>query len=199
MPKNIKVYFINKLFGIYTKVCEHLMPKLILLIFLISCISPLEKKDNCDFSSGFTKYDNFLKHYNICQDLSDDTLIRFKLKDADINLKYCFIPTYIGKGSSKSIFIGEPRCLFIKEPKVTYEIKFLKNRPTPDGGLSYSKFPIKGVIIMKDEVIDFFQPFEAPLPAPNAYLKCAEVLDLTGDDSYCRAFKEKGKYSFLAF
>ncbi|RLA65866.1 MAG: hypothetical protein DRQ88_04215 [Epsilonproteobacteria bacterium] len=175
------------------------MPKLILLLLLISCLTPADKVDSCDFPSIFLKYDTFLKHYNICQDPDDDSLIRFKLKEGDIHVKYCFIPTYIAKDSNKSIFIGEPRCLFIKDPKETYEITFIKNRPTPEGDIPYSNYPIKGVMIIKDQVMEFSVPFEAPLPAPNAYLKCAEALDLTGDDSYCRAFKEMGKYSFLAF
>jgi len=182
---------------------EYLMPKLLLLLLLISCIKEAETLSKCQFSTdginGFSRFDDYLKNYNICQDKLNDSLVRFQLKEGEIDLKLCFIPTFTGEGTNKSIYIGEPRCLFISDPLKVYEINFLKNRPTPEGEVSYSKFPINGVMIIKDKLIDFGAPFESPLPAPNAYLKCAEALDKTGDDSFCEVFKEMGYYSFLTF
>ncbi|TDJ07190.1 MAG: hypothetical protein E2O68_03925 [Deltaproteobacteria bacterium] len=154
----------------------------------------------CEFSKkSFSHYSKFLNHYNICQDPGNDKIVRIQLEKGNDQVKYCFIPTYSQDGGDKSIFIGEPRCLLISDSRKIHEIEFLKNRPSPKGSLPFSKFPIKGVLIIKDEVLDFLAPFKAPLPAPNAYLKCAEVLDLTGDDSYCLAFKEMGRYSLHSF
>ena len=174
------------------------MPKLIIFLLLISCTKVPGKVADCDFSKeSFSHYSKFLKSYNICQDPDNDSILRIQLEHGDDEVKFCFIPTYIG--GNKSIFIGEPRCQFISNSKNVHEINFLKNRPSPAGSISFAKFPVKGVLIIKDEVLDFFEPFEGPLPAPNAYLKCAEVLDLTGDDSYCKAFKEMGRYGLHRF
>jgi hypothetical protein len=174
------------------------MPKLILLLLLVSCLKAPETAQNCNFSpETFSHYTKYLKNYNICQD--SDLTLRFQLEEGDLDIKYCFIPIYFPEGGDKSIFVGEPRCQFIKSSKDVHEITFLKNRPSPEGAYPYSKFPTRGVLIIKDEVLDFGPPFKSPLPAPNAYLKCAEVLDTTGDESYCLTFKETGNYSLHRF
>jgi hypothetical protein len=140
---------------------------------------------------------NFLGEYKICQ--QNEKRIKIELKNPQIEKKYCFIPNYYNKQSNKAIFIGEPRCLFIKFSNKPVEVTFLKNRNSPQDGSDYSTFPINSVMILIDEVHYFPPPYEGAISSVEAYLKCYEFIDSLEDKSYCEAFKESKLYNFHIF
>lgn len=142
---------------------------------------------------------DFLGEYKICQPNGDDKRLKIELKNPQIEKKYCFIPNYHNNRSKKAIYIGEPRCLFIKYSDKAVDVTFLKNRRSPDNGNDYSKLPINAVMILVDEVHNFPPPYEFPISSVEAYLKCLEFIDSLEDKSYCEAFKEMKLYTFHLF
>jgi hypothetical protein len=179
--------------------------KFYLLFFLLiaSCkqnqqpsVQAVSSGDKC----GSTSYSSeFIGEYKICRPGKNETKLKIEVKNPNIEKKYCFIPNYLDQKSKKAIYIGEPRCVFIKFPDKPVEVTLLKNRNFPNGSDDYSKFPINSVMILIDEVHSFPPPYEGPISSIEAYLKCFEYMDTLEDSGYCQAFKEMKLYTFHSF
>ncbi len=159
----------------------------------VRTVTPL---DNC----GPTSYSSeFIGEYKICQPGGNEDRLKIEIRNPIIEKKYCFIPNYFDKNSKKAIYIGEPRCIFIKFPDKPVEVALFKNRKFPTGSNDYSKFPINSVMILIDEIHSFPAPYENPISSIEAYLKCYEFMDTLEDSGYCEAFKEMKLYTFHSF
>jgi hypothetical protein len=141
----------------------------------------------------------FLGEYKICRPDKNETRLKIELKNPNIERKYCFIPNYLNNSTKKAIYLGEPRCIFVKYPNKPYEVTLLKNRNSPQSEEDYSKFPINSVMILIDQVHTFPPPFEYPISSIEAYLKCYEFMDTLDDSGYCQAFKKMKVYTFHSF
>jgi hypothetical protein len=159
-------------------------------------IQAVTPSDNC----GSTSYSSeFIGEYKICRPGKIENRLEIEIKNPIIEKKYCFIPNYLDPTTKKAIYIGEPRCVFIKFPDKAVEVTLLKNRKFPNGSDDYSKFPINSVMILIDEVHSFPPPYEGPISSIEAYLKCYEFMDTLEDSGYCQAFKEMKFYTFHYF
>ncbi len=198
--------FIPKLFGnlgFYHKSQFLNLTKICLVPLFISCKQdeiPTKIGKNYIKKCSDTIYKHqFIGEYKLCHPNNDELRIKFELKNPVIEKKYCFIPTYQNSITKKAIYLGEPRCLFIKFPDTPVEITLLKNRKSIVEREDYSLFPINSVMILIDEVHTFPPPFIGPIPTVEAYLKCTEYIDSKDDSSYCQAFKKMHFYTFHQF
>lgn len=175
----------------------------ILVMFTTSCKQNTDPKvEGASISDGCNSSylsSEFLGDYKICQPDKNETRVRIELKNPNIEKKYCFIPNYLNSVTKKAIYIGEPRCLFVKYPNKPVELTLLKNRNAQDENNDYSQFPINSVMILIDEVHSFPAPYEYPMSSVEAYLKCYEFMDSLEDSGYCQAFKKMKFYAFHIF
>jgi hypothetical protein len=158
---------------------------------------------HCTFSpNGIDGYSNFSTHlssrYNICQSQTNDAKVFFQIKNPIYDNRVCFLPTYNAPGSSTSIYLGSPKCLFLESSNNIYTITLTKDRLSPYGATSYSQYPINGVMVIQDKSYYFPAPFNVDMSAVDAYLRCNQMLD-QGVTSYCQAFKAAGEYTYSVF
>lgn len=151
-----------------------------------------------DGSTGYTKFSSDLLDYNVCQSSQNESKIYFQQKVPYSGSRICFIPTYNETGSSLSIYLGSPGCVFVNNKSTIYEIQLEKNRSAPYGAPPYSNFPIKGLIIVKDEAKTYPAPYSGTFQNPDAFLLCSQKMDI-GDARFCETFKSLGFYTFVKF
>jgi hypothetical protein len=183
--------------------------KVVHVFFILFSIFSISCKQNTDPSVEGSSLNNacdsisysseFLGEYKICRPERSETRLKIELKNPNIERKYCFIPNYFNPSTKKAIYIGEPRCVFVKSPDKPVELTLLKNRNSQQGSDDYSNFPINSVMILIDEVHSFPPPYEYPMSSVEAYLKCYEFIDSLEDSAYCQAFKEMKLYTFHSF
>ncbi len=148
-----------------------------------------------DGTTNFKYPSNHLGKFNICKSslpssTSGATDIYIQTLNKITSERLCILPTY--HTGSASIFIGEPRCLFLPDPKKIYKVDLLKNR------VGYSGYNITGVIMMKDIVFQFPAPLGRMLSV-DAYIDCIITLDKTGNPSKCQAFNSLGQFVYHTF
>ena len=147
-----------------------------------------------DGSTGFSKSSSHLGNYSLCQ--VNETDIYIQLQTPVTDCQVCIIPTYNSSSSNLSIYIGEPRCIYITDATKIYKVTMLKNRS------GYTNFSITGVMIMKDKMYAYGPPFGTPyinLLSPDAYLFCSNWLSQTGNSAYCQTFVSVGQYVYHQF
>ena len=117
--------------------------------------------ENCQFSNdGIANFASFSAHignYNICQSSKDEKKIFIQIKEPINDTRICIVPTYHKEGSNLSIYLGEPRCIFIHDKSKIYQVDMMKNRKSPNQAMVFSHYPIKGLMIMKDKSL-FYPP-----------------------------------------
>jgi len=129
--------------------------------------------------------------YTICQSTSNETDIYLQLKNPIMNHQLCLIPTH--HSGNNSVYIGEPRCLYVKANNVIYKISLIKNRT------GYTSYPVTGVMMMRDKAYEYGAPFYQVILSPDAYIFCSQWLAQYGDSSYCIPFKAAGNYVYHQF
>jgi len=129
--------------------------------------------------------------YTLCQSSSAENDVYLQLKNPVTDNQLCLIPTY--HSSSNSVYVGEPRCLFVRSNTSLYKVSLVKNR---DG---FTQYPITGVMIMKDKAYQYGAPFYQMILSPDAYIFCSQWLAQYGDPSYCVPFKSAGHYTYHQF
>jgi hypothetical protein len=140
-----------------------------------------------DGNNGFqVSNTQHLGGYTLCQSSEDETIVYVQVQYPITSEDLCLIPNYYS--GSRSIYIGEPRCLQIASNKEIYKVDLIKNR---SGFESYS---INGVMMMKDKAFVYPWPFAQAIKSPDAYIYCANWLDSYGDASFCTAFDSVGEY-----
>ncbi len=147
-----------------------------------------------DGSTGYTSEHLHLGKMTVCQSRIKDTDIYIQLQSNFSDSQLCLIPTY--HSGSRSIYIGEPRCIYIQESGRIYKVEMLKNRT------GYTNFTVTGVMMMKDKMYQYGYPYGNPyrwMMSVDAYLFCANTLDQSGDSSYCEAFSKLGQYVYNQF
>jgi len=154
-----------------------------------------EQITHCSWSQdgidGFAATNDHIQGaYTVCKSKvgqkSTQLDIYFQAAKVITDSQLCFIPTT--NKDSKTIYVGEARCLNIVSNKQIYQITLIANR--------YSDSIITGVMIMKDKTYLYPAPFYQYLLGPDAYFFCSRWLDQTGDSSYCQAFKSVGQYFY---
>ena len=139
-------------------------------------------------NSGFAAHHQHIGSYTLCQSESDDKVVYIQVKNPIVESNVCLIPTNQLQGTPT--YVGEPRCLELKDNEKVYKVEFRKNRT------GYSNFTIDGVMIMKDKVHLYPPPYNQYLLGPDAYIYCAQRLSQYGDSSYCGAFDQVGAYVY---
>lgn len=129
--------------------------------------------------------------YTLCQSTSSESDVFLQMKNPITDNQICLIPTY--HSSSNSVYVGEPRCLFVRSNTSLYKITLVKNRP------GFTQYPITGVMIMRDKAYQYGAPFYQMILSPDAYIFCSQWLAQYGDPSYCVPFKNAGHYTYHQF
>jgi hypothetical protein len=158
--------------------------------------------ENCQFSNdGITNFVSFSAHlgnYNICQSDKDDKKIFLQLKEPVSDTRICIIPTYHKTGSNLSIYLGEPRCIFVSDKSKIYQVDLVKNRQSPNQAMVFSHYAVKGIMIIKDKSFFYPPPFGKEIRSPDAFLQCSRSLDV-GVATFCESFKSVGEYTSVKF
>ncbi len=154
----------------------------------------------CKWSSTSSTYyartTNHLGKINVCQSSSDDKNIFIQVETPITTTKLCAIPMY--EVGNRSIYIGNPRCLFIPDNKI-YQIPLLKNR-----GTGYEQYKITSVMLIKDWKYNYPQPFAnqyniyGQYNAVDAFLYCSQALD-KNVSTYCSAFNSINQHVYHSF
>lgn len=154
----------------------------------------------CKWSSTSSAYyarsTNHLGKINVCQSSSDDKNIFIQVETPITTTKLCAIPMY--EVGNRSIYIGNPRCLFIPDNKI-YQIPLLKNR-----GTGYEQYKITSVMLIKDWKYNYPRPFAnqyniyGEYNAVDAFLYCSQAMD-KGVSTYCSAFTSINQHVFHSF
>lgn len=153
-------------------------------------------KWNSSSSTYYARTTNHLGKINVCQSSTDDKNIFVQLETPVTGTKLCAIPMY--EVGSRSIYIGNPRCLFIPDNKI-YQIPLLKNR-----GTGYSQYSITSVMLIKDMKYSYPYPFAnqynlyGQYNAVDAFLYCSQAMD-KGVTTYCSAFTSINQHVYHSF
>lgn len=145
----------------------------------------------------YTRDTNHLGKINICQSKTTPLNIFVQVKTPVTATKVCAIPMY--EYSGRSIYLGNPRCIFIPDNKV-YTIPLLKNRSG-----SYSQYSMTSVMLIKDMKFNYPAPFATStnlygqFNGVDAFLYCSQYLDRTGVGSYCNAFNSINQHVYHSF
>lgn len=170
--------------------------------FSTATVSIPSDTENCQFSkdgiTNFTSFSAHLGNYNICQSNKDDKKIYLQLKEPVSDTRICIIPTFHKTGSNLSIYLGEPRCIFISDKSKIYQVDMVKNRQSPNQAMVFSHYAVKGIMIIKDKKFFYPPPFGREMRTPDAFLQCSKSLDV-GITTYCESFKSVGEYTFVKF
>lgn len=142
-------------------------------------------------AGGFSHSHPHVGQYTLCQNQSDDTDIYVQVQSPITDASLCLIPVHSSSG--RAVFIGEPRCIEIRDSSNIYRINMLKNRP------NFSHFRVNGIMMMKDLPHFYPLPFNVTMLSVDAYLNCAHQLDTTGNPAFCQAFDSVGQYVFHQF
>lgn len=129
--------------------------------------------------------------YSVCQSSTTETDVYLQLKTPITGHQLCVIPTY--HSGSNSVYVGEPRCLYVRSSTSIYKVSLIKNR------VGYTSYPITGVMIMRDKAYEYGSPFYQVILSPDAYIFCSQWLAQYGDPSYCIPFKSAGHYVYHQF
>jgi hypothetical protein len=129
--------------------------------------------------------------YTLCQSTSSETDVYLQMKNPITDNQICLIPTY--HSASNSVYVGEPRCLFVRSNTSLYKISLVKNRA------GFSQYPVTGVMMMRDKAYQYGAPFYQMILSPDAYIFCSQWLAQYGDPSYCVPFKSAGHYTYHQF
>lgn len=129
--------------------------------------------------------------YTLCQSSANEQEVYLQVKNPISDAQLCLIPT--SHDGTNSVYIGEPRCLYVNSNQTLYKISLLKNRS------GYSNRRITGIMMMKDKAYQYEAPFYQYILSPDAYIFCSQWLALYYDPSYCIAFKNKGAYVYHQF
>ena len=154
-----------------------------------------EQFSHCKFSkdgsSGFEKSSGYIGPLTVCRSTEDEKSLYIQLKNTVRDL--CFVPVSLNKDTGGTVYIGEPRCRNFESSKSIYPITLYKNRT------GFSDFSIDGVMIMKNELDYYENPFNKYIRTPDAYIECSERLAQDENATYCEAFKKKNKYIYWQF
>ncbi|MCR9204936.1 MAG: hypothetical protein NXH75_10180 [Halobacteriovoraceae bacterium] len=129
--------------------------------------------------------------YTLCQSSTSETDIYIQVKNPINGHQLCLIPTY--NSGTNSVYIGEPRCLYVKNNTSIYKVTLIKNRT------GYSSYAVTGVMVMRDKAYEYGAPFYQVILSPDAYIFCSQWLAQYGDTSYCIPFKSAGHYLYHQF
>lgn len=129
--------------------------------------------------------------YTICKSSSNPMDVYLQVQNPIEGHQLCLIPTT--HSGSNSVYIGEPRCLYVRSNTTLYKISMIKNRP------GYSNYQMTGVMMMKDKAYQYDVPFYQVILSPDAYIFCSQWLAQYGDPSYCIPFKAAGHYVYHQF
>ncbi len=129
--------------------------------------------------------------YTLCQSNINEQEVYLQVKNPIGDAQLCLIPT--SHDGSNSVYVGEPRCLYVNSSQTLYKISLIKNRQ------GYTNRRITGVMMMKDKAYQYEAPFYQYILSPDAYIFCSQWLALYYDPSYCIAFKNKGAYVYHQF
>ena len=149
-----------------------------------------------DGSSGFSFTHSYTGDYTLCRAQGSETVYYLQTKvPSSQSIPLCLIPTtHIQTPSgSKSVYIGEPRCVHNTDNTKVYKIVLYKNR------IYYTNYPITGVMIMKDELVEYPQPYMGWYLNPDAYMFCIQYLANYGSDAFCDTFDSMGQYVYHEF
>lgn len=128
--------------------------------------------------------------YTICKSQTNPLDIYLQVA-RPLDEQVCLIPTT--HSGSNSVYIGEPRCLYVRSNSTLYKISMIKNRA------GYSNYQMTGVMMMKDKAYEYGPPFYQVILSPDAYIFCSQWLAQYGDPSYCIPFKAAGNYVYHQF
>lgn len=129
--------------------------------------------------------------YTLCQSTINPLDVYIQMKNPIASEQVCLIPTY--HSSTNSVYIGEPRCLYVRSNTTLYKVSLIKNRS------GFSTYPVTGVMIMRDKAYEYGAPFYQVILSPDAYIFCSQWLAQYGDPSYCIPFKSGGHYVYHQF
>ncbi|GEM_PF-621314 len=129
--------------------------------------------------------------YTLCQSSSNPLDIWLQVKNPITSEQLCLIPTY--HSGTNSVYIGEPKCLYVRSNTTLYKISMIKNRS------GFSTYPVTGVMVMRDKAYEYGAPFYQVILSPDAYIFCSQWLAQYGDPSYCIPFKSGGHYQYHQF
>lgn len=129
--------------------------------------------------------------YTICKSTSNPMDVYIQVQNPLEGHQLCLIPTT--HSGSNSVYIGEPRCLYVRSNTTLYKVSMLKNRP------GYSNYQMTGVMMMKDKAYQYDAPFYQVILSPDAYIFCSQWLAQYGDPAYCIPFKAGGHYVYHQF
>ncbi len=157
----------------------------ILNFALAEVLPPLYPKlpaeiDHCSWTTAQSTHYSFSSPlvglYNICvaQDDPKSIYIQFaEIPDAQI----CLIPsTHQG---AEVMMIGNPLCFWPQGPQKIQQLNF-------NTELSNDRFPLDGVIIIKDQLAYYGAPFKKFMLPLDAYLTCQRHLTY-GEPHFCKA------------
>ena len=130
-------------------------------------------------------------NYTLCQSTTNPLDVYLQVKNPITSEQLCLIPTYHSAGNS--VYIGEPRCLYVRSNTTLYKITLVKNRS------GFSTYPVTGVMMMRDKAYEYGAPFYQVILSPDAYIFCSQWLAQYGDPSYCIPFKSAGHYIYHQF
>jgi hypothetical protein len=127
-----------------------------------------------------------LGKYNLCRSNINSNQVFFQLEKPETNSQICFIPTH--HEGKLSTYVGEPRCLMIEDVQRIYRIDLYHNRR----GLE--RYDIDGVMIIKDQMFSYGNPFNRTLLSTDSYLFCQHWLAQRNDPTYCQSFVQLGQF-----
>ena len=129
--------------------------------------------------------------HTLCQSSSNSDDVYIQVRDKVLDAQVCLIPLH--HEGTKSIYIGEPRCLMLSDNSKIYRVRLFKNR---DG---FQGSSVTGVMMMKDKAYSYPPPFNQIVLSPDAYIFCSQFLERYNYDGYCQAFKTVGQYIHKKF
>ncbi|MBF0297094.1 MAG: hypothetical protein HQK51_00105 [Oligoflexia bacterium] len=142
--------------------------------------------------------------FNVCQSSDKSTKkIIFQNKANIRDYKLCFYPINISTNSnanfeSKSVMIGDEKCIYPVVAEKVFEIEFTINRE------GFTDKTFNGVMIIKDMPYGEVTPYHNNMKEVEptyviAYKDCMKYLDKTGDDVACKRFLNKKQYILISF
>ncbi len=129
--------------------------------------------------------------YTICKSSTNPMDIYIQVQNPIESEQLCIIPTT--HSGSNSVYIGEPRCLYLRSNTTLYKVSLIKNRA------GYTNYQMTGVMMMRDKLYEYDAPFYQMILSPDAYIFCSQWLAQYGDPSYCIPFKAAGHYVYHQF
>ncbi len=97
-------------------------------------------------NSTFKYQNSIIGPMSVCASLVDETIIRVKFANAEVNGRTCIFPTFKDQ-TGQSFYLGSAEC-FTHDANQIIDLKLYKNR----GGY-FSQYPINGIMVMKQDLI----------------------------------------------